>query len=140
MYSLQVQEATQYMSLKQVQDAIARLNEPTRGTLVPQSGESNLCHLCYGVNCDVKSLVRSCLCDRRPCEGHQCSCLAYQACSTCLARQLWENSNTEMKKLGVLRSKCAFCKAEFCVNDIVLLPKAPQSQTAKPKTPRGKRN
>jgi len=35
-----------------------------------------------------------------------------------------------MKKQGTFRSHCAFCKAEFCHEDIVLLPSVPQETVA----------
>jgi len=36
---------------------------------------------------------------------------------------MWEKSNPVMQKQQIFRARCAFCKAEFCKEDIVLLPK-----------------
>jgi hypothetical protein len=94
--------------------------------------------------CDVERIVRSCLCSESPCEGTTCTCKArpYPLCSKvcfvfpprfsfsvswklefvvqCLVKQLWIQTADIMKKRNMFRSKCAYCKAEYCHNDIVL--------------------
>eukprot|EP01120_Amphizonella_sp_Union-15-10_P007296 TRINITY_DN2444_c0_g1_i3.p1 TRINITY_DN2444_c0_g1~~TRINITY_DN2444_c0_g1_i3.p1 ORF type:complete len:123 (-),score=3.66 TRINITY_DN2444_c0_g1_i3:45-413(-) len=88
--------------------------EPSKTTLPS-------CSICCEM-IDVARLVRSCQCSSSPCQGHICNCRGpYMMCSMCLANQLWKNTNESLRKRGTFRTKCAFCRAEFCVEDVVLL-------------------
>jgi len=108
-------------------------------------GQRPVCIICCGNDADVATISRSCLCSERPCEGHTCNCTKpYPVCCQCVTTQLWENTNSIMKERQQFRSHCALCKAEFCSQDIVLLPRAALSATQttpkKQNTPRKKKH
>jgi len=86
------------------------------------SGISPECFLCTTV-ADVFGLIRGCKCSDFPCTSHECKCSQhsrYQVCAQCIASCLWNQTNESLRKIGRYRSKCPFCKAEFCHLDVVL--------------------
>jgi hypothetical protein len=67
---------------------------------------SQSCTICEG-KIDIHTILRRCKVGPMPCDSHECKCSEvdneiryYQACSSCLANMLWNNSNSRMKELG----------------------------------------
>jgi len=143
MYLLSTQTVSTISTEEDLYKTITQNNEGCGFTETKQNYPQ--CFICCDKQCDVRCIVRSCLCSASPCEGHICNCHSpYNVCSKCITRQLWQTSNPLMQKQLIFRARCAFCKAEFCKDDIVLLPKLivndpPQEEKLQPQTTATKR-
>lgn len=87
-------------------------------------------------------LARKCLRTQAPCGGHTCSCALLQVCYDCLVEALFVSPKSQ-RALGRWRANCAFCKAEYCHWDVVLVredAKKKNQQQQKQKTKGGANN
>jgi len=77
-----------------------------------QSNQCVGCSQAIGL-CSVSRLCTS------TCEGPACSCLNVQWCASCILNHYWHDTKGELKSFA----RCPTCRAEFCLEDVVV--KAP---------------